>query len=255
MIKIYKYVLLDILKNRILLVYALLLFLMSFAVFSIEDTSSKGVLSMLNVVLMIVPLVSIIFSTIYFYNSSEFIELLLAQPLKRKTIWLAFFGGIVSSLEIAFLLGAGFVTLVASFSWTSVLLVITGMLLTAVFASIATLAAVYTRDKAKGIGAAILLWLYFSIIFDGLLMFLLFQFSDYPIEHYMVGFSMLNPIDLSRILILMKLDVSALMGYTGALFREFFGSIYGMIIAFGVLLLWVIIPIMASLIKFKRKDI
>ena len=35
----------------------------------------------MNVILFTVPLVSILFSTIYIYNSSEFIELLLSQPL------------------------------------------------------------------------------------------------------------------------------------------------------------------------------
>ena len=32
--------------------------------------------------------VSIIFSTIYVYNSSQFIELLLSQPIARGKIWL-----------------------------------------------------------------------------------------------------------------------------------------------------------------------
>ncbi len=80
------------------------------------------------------------------------------------------------------------------------------------------------RDKAKGIGVVILLWLYFSIIFDGLVLFVLFQFADYPLEKMMVGVVTLNPIDLSRILILLKMDVSALMGYTGAIFKDFFGT-------------------------------
>jgi hypothetical protein len=49
-----------------------------------------------------------------------------------------------------------------------------------------------------------------------------------------------NPIDLSRILILLKLDISALFGYTGATFKMFLGSSLGMIIAFAML--WIIIP-------------
>jgi Cu-processing system permease protein len=63
--KILKYVFLDILKNRMVIGYAVLLFLLSIAVFNMETSSSKGLLSMLNVVLIIVPLVSIVFSTMY----------------------------------------------------------------------------------------------------------------------------------------------------------------------------------------------
>src|SRR4249920_3252417 len=105
--KIIKYVMTDILRNRIVLVYTLFLLAAAFSVFSLEDNSSKGLLSLLNIILIIVPLVSIIFSTIYVYNSAEFIELLVSQPLKRNTIWLSLFSGLAISLCIAFLIGAG----------------------------------------------------------------------------------------------------------------------------------------------------
>ena len=82
--KIIKYVMTDILRNRIILVYTIFLLVTSFSVFSLEDSDSKGLLSLLNIILLIVPLVSIVFSTIYVYNSAEFIELLVSQPLKRK---------------------------------------------------------------------------------------------------------------------------------------------------------------------------
>ena len=117
------------------------------------------------------------------------------------------------------------------------------------------LAAVIARDKAKGIGIVILLWLYFSIIFDGLVLFILFQFADYPLEKMMVGMTAFNPIDLSRILILLKMDVSALMGYTGAIFKDFFGTNTGLIISFLVLITWVIIPTWLSLRRFNHKDL
>src|SRR6185503_251224 len=105
-----------------------------------------------------------------------------------------------------------------------------GLILTLIFVAIALLAAVYTRDKAKGIGIAVLLWLYFSLIYDGLVLFILFQFSDYPLEKALVALSFLNPIDLGRILVLIKMDISALMGYTGAVFRLFFDTAQGLLI-------------------------
>jgi Cu-processing system permease protein len=131
----------------------------------------------------------------------------------------------------------------------------TGLLLSVIFVSVAMLAAVLTRDKAKGIGVSILLWLYFSLLFDGLVLFLLFQFADYPLEKMMVGVSTLNPIDLSRILILLKMDISALMGYTGAIFKNFFGTGIGLILSFLVLILWIVVPAWLSLRKFNRKDL
>lgn len=253
--KIVKYILLDILRNKIILAYTVILFVVTFSVFSLEDNSQKGMLTLLNLVLFIVPLVSIIFSTIYIYNSSEFIELLVSQPLKRKSIWLSLFIGIAGALSLAFIMGAGIPLLIYDHSATSFMMVANGILISVIFAAIAMVAAVSTRDKAKGIGWAILLWLYFSLVFDGLILFLLFQFSDYPLEKIMIFVSALNPIDLGRILILLKMDVSALMGYTGAVFKEFYGTQLGLIISFSVMLLWVILPLLYSLRIFNRKDL
>jgi len=129
------------------------------------------------------------------------------------------------------------------------------VVITAVFVSIAFFSSIYTRDKTKGIGIAILLWLFFALLFDGLLLFLLFQFSEYPIEVPMMFVSALSPIDLSRIMILLQLDVSAMMGYTGAVFRQFFGTRIGIYITFAVLMLWIFIPFYFSLRKFKKKDL
>ena len=253
--KIIKYVMTDILRNRILLLYTLFLFITSFSMFSLEDNVSKGLLSLLNIVLIIVPLMSIIFSTIYVYNSAEFIELLVSQPLKRKTIWLGLFTGLAGSLSLAFLIGAGIPIILFQATQIGFMMIAMGTLLSVIFVAIAMLATVRTRDKATGIGVAILLWLYFSLLFDGLVLFLLFQFADYPLEKPMIGITALNPVDLGRIMILLQMDVSAMMGYTGAIFKDFFGTSTGAICEFVIMLLWVVIPIWLSARNFSGKDL
>jgi Cu-processing system permease protein len=253
--KIIKYVMADILRNKLVLTYTIFLFTISMTVFNLEDNSAKGLLSLLNIILIIVPLVSIIFSTIYAYNSSEFIELLVSQPIKRKAIWLSLFSGLASALALAFLIGAGIPILLYQFNPTGLMMLVTGILLSVIFVAIAMLAAVRIRDKAKGIGAAIMLWLYFALLFDGLVLFLIFQFSDYPIEKTLVGISAFNPVDLARILILLKMDISALMGYTGAIFKNIFGTTAGISAAFFILFLWIAAPLYLSNRRFNRKDL
>ncbi|MES2285644.1 MAG: ABC transporter permease subunit [Bacteroidota bacterium] len=253
--KVVKYVILDILRSKIIITYTILLFLISFSVFSLEDNTAKGLLSLLNLELFIVPLVSIIFSTIYIYNSSEFIELLVSQPLKRKSIWLSLFSGLSTSLVVSFFIGSGLPILYFEPSPTGIIMILIGCMLSIIFVAIALLASVITRDKAKGMGMAIFLWLYFAIIFDGLVLFLLFQFADYPLEKPMMVISAFNPIDLSRIIILLRLDVSALMGYTGAVFKDFFGTTTGFIAALSTLVLWICIPLYFSLRIFRKKDL
>lgn len=245
----------DILRNKIMLAYTAFLLVLSFSIFGLEDNAAKGLLGLLNIILIIVPLVSIVFSTIYVYNSAEFIELLVSQPLKRKTIWMSLFAGLASSMVLAFMIGAGIPIIIYQADITGFMMILIGLLLSIIFVAIAMLAAVKTRDKAKGIGIAVLLWLYFSLLFDGFVLFLVFQFSDYPVEKFMVAVSMFNPLDLARIMILLKMDISALMGYTGAIFNEFFGTKWGMLISLSVLLLWTVIPIWLSIRKFKTKDL
>lgn len=253
--KIVKYVLLDILRNRMVLTYAALLLGISLAVLNLEDNGAKALLSLLNIVLIVVPLMSVIFSTVYYYNSVEFIELLVSQPLRRIRILLSLYAGLASSLLIAFLAGVGIPVLLVLHDLTGVLLVVSGSTLTLVFSAVAIWGSVVMRDKARGIGFAILLWFYFSVLYDALVLFGLFQFSDYPLEKAAVALAFLNPIDLSRILLLLQLDNSAMMGYTGAVFRTFFGSAGGALLAPVVLLLWAAIPLWTAMRRFNRKDL
>ena len=250
--KIIKYVITDILRNRIMLFYTLFLLVTTFSVFSLDENPAKGLLSMLNIILLIVPLVSIMFSTIYLYNSAEFIELLVSQPLKRKTIWLSLFIGLSASFSFSLLIGIGLPIIIFQPNAIGAMLIGIGIILSNVFIAIAMLSSVKTRDKAKGIGFAILVWLYFTILFDGLVLFFLFQFADYPLDKIMIIISSFNPIDLSRILILLQLDVSAMMGYTGAIFKDFFGTSSGMIISFSILMFWVFFTVFFSIRNFNK---
>lgn len=255
MMKILKYVILDILKNKIVIAYTILLALITWTAFGLEDNASKGTLTVLNVVLLMVPLVSVLFSTIYVYNSNEFIELLVSHPLKRSIIWKALFTGLSGSMVAAYVIGTGIPLLLFAETGTAIMMIAAGSMLSVIFVAIAFLSCILARDKAKGIGVSIMLWLYFALIFDALVLFLFFQFADYPIEKPVVFLSALSPIDLCRILILLRLNIGDMMGYTGAIFKTYFGSNQGLVISFGLMALWVWVPFYISLRKFKKKDL
>lgn len=255
MMKLTRYVLYDILRSRIILAYTLFLLVVSVSMFQMEENSSKAMLSLLNIVLIVLPLISLVFTTIHYYNSYEFIELMSSQPLSRSRIFLSEYAGVSLSLLSAFLLGVGLPVLIFAADATGYALLFTGFCLTLVFTSIAFLASVISRDKARGIGLALLLWFYFALIFDGLVLIILFSFSDYPLEKLTLLLSALNPVDLGRIFIMLKMDVSALMGYTGALYKDFFGSYTGVLFTAGIMMLWIIVPAWLALRKFRKKDL
>lgn len=238
-----------------MLVYTILLMVTSISVLNLGGNTAKGILSLMNITLLFVPLISILFATIYFFNSIEFIELLLAQPVKRRKVLLAEYIGLASSLNIAYTVGVGLPLMVSTHEPASFMLVINGLLLTLIFSSLALLIFVLCKDKTKGIGIAIVTALFFSLLFDGLLLAFIYSFNDYPIDNTVVGVTAFNPIDLSRILMLLQLDVSVLMGYSGALFKKLLGSAAGSIYAAMCMLFWVIIPLAVANARFDKKDL
>lgn len=254
MTAVIKYAFYDLLRTRFIIVYAALLFACSIALFQLDSDPNKVVLSLLNIVLMVVPLVSVVFTTIHFFNSYEFMELMLSQPINRKIIFLSEYLAVASSLCFAFLLGVGFPLVIYGSDTSSMVLLFTGTMLTLAFTSLAFLSSVLTRDKAKAIGIALFLWLYFSLIYDGFVLWMVYSLSEYPMEKITLAIIALNPVDLARILMLLQLDISALMGYTGAFYQEFFGSNIGIAFSSATLLIWIALPMLAAMKIFNKKD-
>src|SRR6188508_2830904 len=107
MFKLSRYVLYDILRSKVVIAYTLFLLAVSFSMFQLEENDGKAILSLLNIILIVVPVVSIIFSTIHWYNSYEFVELILTQPISRNKVLISEFSGTGISLLLAYLIGVG----------------------------------------------------------------------------------------------------------------------------------------------------
>jgi len=255
MLRIVKYVVGDILRGRIVLGYTGFLLVASFGLFSLGGDPGKGLIGLLSLVLLVVPLVSLVFATVHFYNSHEFIELLAAQPLRRSTLLLGQIVGVGVALATALLVGIGLPILLYAPTVTGITLVAVSLVLTFAFTALAFLAAVLARDKARGVGAALLLWFYFALLHDGLTLYVLFLFEDFPLEGVSLGLLSLNPVDLARVLVLLQMDVSALMGYTGAMMKDLLGTGTGIAFAVVVLVGWIAVPLASAVWVFRRKDL
>ena len=92
------------------------------------------------------------------------------------------------------------------------------------------------------------------VLYDGFVLFAAYRWAAYPMEGPMLALMALNPVDLARILVLVALDASALMGYTGAVFQDFFGGSTGILVAVGSLMLWIATPALLAMRAFGRKD-
>lgn len=239
--------------------YFLFYLLLGVVLLFLNNDLSKAVITLMNVIIILVPLIGTIFGVMYYYNSREFTELLLAQPVKRSSIFLGQYFGVATSLSMSLVIGLGmpFVShgiFNSNAIWDFSLLLVTGAFLTFIFTALAFVIALSNENKIKGFGYAILLWLFMAVIYDGIFLMSLLYFEDYPLDKFSLVATMLNPVDLSRVLILLKLDISALLGYTGAVFQKFFGTSFGLVLSSALLALWVLVPTFFIWRIAKRKD-
>ncbi len=259
MLKILKYSFYDLMRSRWSYVYFLFYLLLGVVLLFLNNDLSKAVITLMNVIIILVPLIGTIFGVMYYYNSREFTELLLAQPVKRSSIFLGQYFGVATSLTMSLVIGLGLPFVFygifnSNAIWDFSLLLITGGFLTFIFTALAFVIALCNENRIKGFGYAILLWLFMAVIYDGLFLMSLLYFEDYPLDKFSLVATMLNPVDLSRVLILLKLDISALLGYTGAVFQKFFGTSFGVILSFIMLVVWVVVPTFFIWRIAKRKD-
>ncbi len=257
--KILGYQLRDVLRNRWVIAYAAVLLLLTEALFRLGGDGGRVLLSLLNIVLILVPLVALTFGTLYLYTAREFIELLLTQPVGRGAMFAGLWGGLVLPLSASLVLGVGLPFLLHAAEMVApahalFMLLATGVLLTSAFTAIAFVIALHFEDRARGFGTALLLWLACAVVYDGLVLLIVALFGGYPLETPLLVLMLLNPLDLGRVLLLLDFDVAALMGYTGAVFQLFLGTALGLGVASGALLLWTALPLWLGARRFARRD-
>ncbi len=257
-LKVLKYQARDAVRSRWLITYAAFFMLVTEGLLRFSGDAAKAQLSLISVVLFLVPLVSIVFGTVYLYNAREFIELLLAQPVNRRQMFGGVYLGLMIPLAFAFVcgLGAPFVLrgIGASMDGALMVLLLAGVILTCIFTAIATLIAIRCEDRLRGLGAAIGIWMSFTVVYDGFVLFILAVFSNNSLEHVSLGLMLANPIDIARVAMLLRFDGAAMMGYTGAVFLNFFGTAQGAVVTLAALVLWMSAPVMLGLRAFQRKD-
>jgi Cu-processing system permease protein len=258
-LKVARYQARDVLRSRWLAMYGIFFLAVTEGLLRFAGGDARAILSIASIVLYVVPLVTLVFATVYLYSAREFIELLLAQPVERRRLFFGLYLGLSVPLVAALLIGVSAPFVVHGFDDPAQRAMLAALLgagaaLTMIFTGVAFCIALWCEDRLKGLGVAIGVWMLCAIVYDGLVMAIVAAFADYPLERAMLALTLANPVDLARVTLLLQLDVSALMGYTGAVFQQFLGGAVGTLVAAGALSLWVVVPIALGLRAFRRKD-
>ncbi len=247
------------LRNRGVLFVGVSMLVITESVLRLTGSAPRALITLLNVVLLIVPLVTIMFGVISWHASREFNELLLAQPVGRRALFTGLYVARVTPLAVALLLGLVLPFLlhraITSDAAGLLLTTMTAVVaLTFVFGGLALLIGVLIEDRLRSVAVALATWLLLTVAYDGLVLLVATTFADYPLERPMLGLMLFNPVDLARTMIVMQSDTAALMGYTGAVMHRFLDSMQGTMAAAVGLLLWIVIPAWAARRAFERRD-
>lgn len=256
--KVLRYQLRDLSRSRAIAGYAVFVLLATGGLLHFAGGAGRALPSLATLIVLVVPLVCLLVTTSFVYHGNDFIELLLAHPVGRRPLFTGMYLGLALPLAAAFALGIGIPLALsgalASHGRAVLLLTLAGILLTTAFTSLGFLIALRVREAAPGMGLALVVWLGLAVLYDGFVLLAAYRWASYPLEVPMLVAMALNPVDVARVVIVLALDASAMMGYTGAVFQDFFGGPLGIGLALVCLAAWTVLPGLSAAYTFVRKD-
>ena len=127
------------------------------------------------------------------------------------------------------------------------------LLLGAVFIALGYLVSILVRERSTAAGAAIVLWLIFVVLYDLGLLGLLLADHEQRIGQSLFSMLMLvSPADTYRLLNLTAFDaVGQAAGIAGVAAR----SGFGVPLLLGLMLMWVVVPLAATMAIFHRREL
>jgi Cu-processing system permease protein len=222
-----------------------------------------SVISLASLSVYLIPLIALMLS--YDAMVGEFergtMMLLLAYPVTRWQIIMGKFLGHLSILLIAIVVGYGGTVVVLTLvtdsgteGWQAyATMMASTLVLGAVFIALGYLISVIVRERATAAGCAIGLWLVFVVLYDLLLFGALTMDEEQKISQQLFSMLMLvSPTDTYRILNLSLFEgVSEAAGIAGVAAET---GLSGMLLV-GSLALWIILPLVATLLVFQNREL
>ncbi len=254
-----KYSLYEMIRSRWIFIYTGFYLATVVALYSLSDDMTQVLISLSNIVLGITPLIGILFGTTYYYSLRDFVQVFLSQPYSRWYVIRSLYSGLAIALCLSIVVGMGIPMLIlgawgADYIRVFGLVLFSAIALSVIFSLLSFYISMRYDDRVKGLSISILTWFFFAVIYDGLVLLLLMLLRDYPLDNLALFLMILNPIDLCRVLISMNLDVSAMMGYTGAVLSRFLGSGLGTVLTIVSIGMWMMLPYVGLKRLTKRKD-
>lgn len=221
---------------------------------------ARVTLSLMNLVLMIVPLVALMLGVTSLGGAHDGLALLLAQPIGRAEVLAGKFLGLAGALAIAQALGFGGGGVVVALQGgldqvpAYLVLVSLSMVLGWLTLSASICIAALWPDRLRAMATALMLWLLMVIAYDLVVLGATAVLSGLPLQTVLFPALLLNPVDLVRVLTTLAVGSGVLFGPTSAVLMRTFGSTAGIAVGLAVLVVETAVPLLIAVHVFRRRD-
>ncbi len=226
----------------------------------VSASLSTTIASLSSLSVFIIPLIALLLCYDSFVGEQESgtLLLLLTYPISRGQLLLGKFVGQGCIISLATLLGFGSAALLLAFNGNVVevfsafsLFIISSSLLGLSFIAIAYIISLIASEKSKAAGIALLLWLFFVLVFDLVLLGLLVGIEDGLTQQGLVQVMMFNPADLFRLINLSALKSDDVSGVLSVAINSEFSTFSLLLVMLG----WIVIPLFIAQLIFSKKSI
>ena len=221
---------------------------------------ARVTLSLMNLVLLIVPLTALMLGVTSIAGGHESLALLLAQPVGRGEVLFGKFLGLAAALGLAQALGFGgggvIVAMHGGADQVRGFLVLTALSLVLGWVTLASamcIAALWP-DRLRAMSTALLLWLVMVIAYDLVVLGATTLLSGLPLESVLLPALIVNPVDLVRVLTTLAIGSGALFGPTSAVLMRTMGTASGIALGIFVLAVQGAVPLLIAARVFRRRD-
>lgn len=221
------------------------------------------IVSLSSLAVFLIPLIALMlaYDSVVGEAQQGTLLLLLTYPMSRLQLLVGKFLGHAAILGVSTLIGFGVAGAViaafgdigefSEFLLALGLFIVSAMLLGWAFVAFAYLISVSVAEKSRAAGIALVVWFFFVLVFDLALLGLLVGTSGTVSEsvfHYLL---LLNPTDIFRIVNLTFFEAARTHAGLASIGAD---AAFHPLVLLGALLAWVLVPLTAAMLLFRRRE-
>lgn len=230
--------------------------------YGVQDFSRTAV-SLVQIVLLLVPLAALVFGSLALTSERGAAELLYSQPVPRERVLLGRVAGVWAALAAAELVGFGLAGVVLQSQAGAHglgqygALTMMALVLTGIFLSIAALlASRNTGRRTRVLAQALVVWFIAVVLFDILALGVASLLRSGSASRVLIWATLINPVDAARTGALLAIEGTSAFGAASLALLRFTGGAAGAAVAIAVsLAAWLVVPFGLAVRALRRADL